>query len=101
MTAEIVQDNLKKLHLRKLGALKNGAAGAENRRAATAFVRRFVSFVEGEWTVRRAGVAVQRLKDAVNVAADEAAKQEPRDSQGASPHAPPPQVNRLACGCED
>ncbi|WP_017793994.1 DEAD/DEAH box helicase family protein [Leucobacter salsicius] len=74
MTAEIVQDNLE-THLRKLGALKNGAAGAENRRAAIAFVRRFVSFVEGEWTVRRAGVAVQRLKDAVNVAADEAAKQ--------------------------
>ena len=74
VTVEDAQDSLE-MHLRRVPTLKNGEAGALNRTALPAFVRRFTSYVEGEWNIKRIAVAVDRLKTAVNQAADDAARQ--------------------------
>lgn len=74
ITVENAQDSLE-MHLRRVAALKNGEAGALNRAHLPAFVRRFTSYVEGEWNIKRVAVAVDRLKAAVNQAADDAARQ--------------------------
>lgn len=62
------------MHLRRLPALKNGESGAANRTYLEMFVRRFTSYVEGDWNFKRIAVAVERLKSAVNRASDDAAK---------------------------